>query len=213
MKDALYSLLHGPVLKGITPSQIGAAFFVLFWLATLVAFVLARRRIARTAYLGFFLFALILPGLAGGHLWLWPFYTWHLWGGIQPRQAEYYELYVVDGSGQRFLYDRKAIPPILDTQMHDLARRLLQLPPGESADELTTFLLQKANARRSLLLAGDPRPPFPAFPSRQLSRGWDAELLAHAGPFDRVLARRMFCTFSPDARQVDVVLVEERLFP
>lgn len=213
MKEILYAWLHSPLLNGITPSRFGACFFLLFWLATLVAFFLGRRRWVRRVYLAMFLLCLLLPGLAGGHFWLWPFYTWHLWGGLQPHQAEYFELHVVDEAGQRFLYDRTAIAPVLDTQMHDLARRLLQRPAGATGDELTVFLLQKANARRDLLLRGDDRRVVPAFPARQFRHGWDRDAMLRARPFVRVLARRMFCTFRADAREVEVVLVEERLFP
>jgi hypothetical protein len=213
MKKTLEIILRSPFLESFTPSQIGAVFFILFWLVTLAAVLMASRPIILRTYLALFFVLLILPGLAGQTYWLWPFQTWHLWGGIQARQAEFHELYVVDSRGHRYLYDRTAIPPLLNTQVHHLARELLKLPRGASADALTAFLLSHANARRAELLAGSRSAIMPTYPLRQFGRAWDAVILNDSGAFDHLLARRVSYAFKDEGRAIIAAPIEERLFP
>ena len=96
MADFLHQLLSR---SGWPPSAYGAFFFLSFWLTTLAAFVLAHRPQVRRVYLIIFFTCLLIPGLVGRTYWLWPFQTWHLWGGIQPRSGLFHELWLEDPDG------------------------------------------------------------------------------------------------------------------
>lgn len=216
--------------------MLGATFFLTFAVATAVALAWPRSVVLRRLYLVGFFAALLVPGLLGGRYWLWPFQTWHLWGGLQPREGTFEELLLADAAGTIYLYDRRAVAPLLDTQVHWLARHLLVAPtppsaaspilpadsalPGEAAAEadrrareLAHFLLARANWLRTALRAGERLPPMLAFPAREHGRQWSPQEVAGAQPFVRVIARRVHFRFA-DARQAATTTVlVERSFP
>ncbi len=206
-------VLRSDLLQAWTPAQLGAVFFIVFWALTLMALAVSARSIPRRLYLVLFFACLLLPGLAGKNYWLWPFQTWHLWGGIQPDRGEFYELYVVDAQGGRLLYDRHAIPPVLNTQVHYLARKLLDQPDRPEAQELTAFLPQRAQAYRKRVESEVAPFRFPPFPTRQFGRAWRAEELNTHGPFVGVVARRVGYHIPDRGRPPVTLVVTERQFP
>lgn len=206
-------LLRSDLLQAWTPAQLGTLFFVVFWALTLLTMAVSARSMSRRLYLVLFFGCLLLPGLAGKNYWLWPFQTWHLWGGIQPDRGEFYELYVVDAQGRRLLYDRHAIPPVLNTQVHYLARKLLNQPDRPEAQELTAFLLQRAQAYRQRVERPAVSLRFPPFPPRQFGRTWRAEELKAHGPFVGVVARRVGYHIPDQGRAPETSVVTERQFP
>lgn len=178
----------------------------------------------RRLYLTFFFIALAIPGLAGGHRWLWPFQSWHLWSGLQPQRGHFHEVLLQDAAGQLIIYDRRAIPPLLDTQVHLLAQRLVAAPSDDpGARELASFLLGHANQLRATHLGHLPKRPgaslltsilrLPAYPEREYGRRWSDAELAASGPFVAVVARRLSFDFGANGRDATTHVVEERSFP
>lgn len=196
----------------MTPSQLGAAFFIAFAIGTLWVFAHSARPWVRRLYLTGFFIALVLPGFAGKHYWLWPFQTWHLWGGLQPRQGEFQQLLLRDETGHLTLYDRRAIPPLLDTQVYLLARQLIAAPPEARTTELSSLLLDRANALRANLLAGTSDHHFLDYPERQYGRTWSHSELASSRPFVQIVARRVRFRFDATLLEATTELVEERSF-
>ena len=207
MMDRLHHLLDLP------PSTCGAIFFVAFWMLTLAAFVLARWPRARRVYLVLFFLCLLAPGLLGRTHWLWPFQTWHLWGGIQPRTGVYHDLWLVDARGELHLYDRRAIPPMLNTQVQELGARCFDPARVDQQAPLGEFLLRQANAFRDRQLATSNERLMPAFPMRQFGRAWTRDELRNTGAFRQLVARRYTYEFFNGGREVTVIPQGEFRWP
>lgn len=191
----------------------GLAFFVLFWLVTLLVFIFHTRPVVRRLYMILFLCILVITGLFGRFRWLWPFHDWHLWGGVRAYQGEFYELHVEDGAGNLLLYDYRSIPPKLPTQTQLLAGLLLRDDHPDHHVELTTFLLTKANQWREELESNASPLAVLSFPSREFGHRWTVEQIQPVDAFVRLRARRVGFVISPDGKDVEQSLLEERSFP
>ena len=206
--------LHQQLCRsGWPPSACGAFFFLTFWLITLGAFLLAHRPLVRRFFVVIFFTCLLIPGLVGRTYWLWPFQTWHLWGGIQPRAGLFHELWLEDARGELHLYDRRAIPPMLNTQVQELGARCFDPARIDQRAPLCEFLLRQANTFRDRHLADARRSALPHFPMRQYGRAWTRDELVSSGPFTRVRARRNSIAFSDGGRQVTVTTLVEFQWP
>ena len=196
----------------LTP-VVGAVFFSAFWVLTAVALAWHRHAAVRRAYLILFFLCLIAPGLLGHSRWLWPFFDWHLWGGLRSYRNTYVELMAGDARGNRLVFDSRAVRPLLPTQTHFLAGHFLGDANPDQKDELARFLIARANRRREELL--DPRTPsrFPSYPLREYGRSWTEADARAVGPFDRVYARRVAFVISADGQAVEQTLIEEKTFP
>lgn len=207
MPERMHHLLSSP------PATYGAIFFAAFWIITLVTFVLARRTRVRRAYLSLFFLCLLVPGLLGRIYWLWPFQTWHLWGGLQPRTGIYHDLWLEDARGELHLYDRRAIPPMLNTQVQELGARCFDPARLNQRAPLGDFLLRQANAFRDRQLAAPTMHLMPVFPMRQFGRAWTRDKLRNTGAFRQLVARRYVYEFSSGGREVTVIPQGEFRWP
>ena len=205
--------MYGWTLHAPDAAKAGFWFFVAFWLVTGAAVILAERPGVRRGYLVLFLVAMGVPGVAGHAYWLWPLQTWHLWGGVLPKQAEFFDLHVEDARGRRLLYDSRAVPPLLPTQVHLLAGTLLRDPSAAHRQELAAFLLERANAQRLQVLAGRGAPARLACPTREFGYTWTAAQLAPTDPFVRVVARHAVVTYADGGRRPAVGTVREVALP
>lgn len=119
-------------------------FFLLFWILTLVAIVL-RHRWVRNCYLVFFFVSMLTVGLVFTKT-VWPFYHWHVWGRVLPKQKDYFEVWLEDDRGRQVVYDVQAAPP-LTTALLNLffAPRMQLLASRGESDGMALWLLAKAN--------------------------------------------------------------------
>jgi len=123
------------------PWFLSEGFFILFWIITLVAFLVPKACVRRT-YLAFFFGSMFAVGLIGMPLVAWPFHHWHLWARILPANVEIFEVGLEDESGNLWAYDSRAARPLVSEV---LRRRFAQeMFAGKNGEMVAQWLLAKA---------------------------------------------------------------------
>ena len=187
-----------------------------FWTGTAIAFLRPTPRLRR-AWCAMFLVMLVGSGLTTTVIW--PFFPWNLWDRIEPDSLDYHELWIVDASGVEWLYDARAVPPVLPTVVHIQFGKMIFEQPSH-ARPLADWLLARARQ-----LQADPstiRPTWwivnpgllPVGPAaRETLFGWSTA--AGAGPDTPVelVVRKRRAFFSPDPSEERTETLGERRLP
>jgi len=145
ISESLYALLTS--VGNLPLSRAWAHFlrddyFVVFWLLTLVAFVV-RQSWLRCLYVLFFFGSMFGIGLLGMSLVAWPFHHWHLWARMLPEKFTFYEVGVEDVSGNVFLYDCLAARPLVPAILR--RRFAAQMLDASHGEVMAQWLLERAN--------------------------------------------------------------------
>lgn len=180
----------------LRPFPLSAAFLA----GVALGFVFAHRRAVRLGVVAAMLPLAAAAGLSGR--FVWPFFNWHLYPALAPRERTFHQLRAVDDRGREFAYDARAAPPALSTPIRRIAGRIPSLDP-ERADALGAFLLAEAESYRRRLASGGMRWwRALRFPRHQLGVSWAAASAPPDRPLVGLRVVRIAAELSPDARAV-----------
>lgn len=186
-----------------------------FWSVAAAGFVQPTPRM-RGLFLACFFGLLVASGLT--HVSAWPFFTWDMWHRVESSTADWWELSLVDSTGEEWRYDFAAVPPAGAPALETKCGRLLLEEPGRAPD-VAQWLLERARLLRDS--PGEIRPQWwstdlgflPVGPApRESWPSWSRDA-ARPGEFIALVARKRRVHFSQGDVPARDETVEEKRFP
>jgi hypothetical protein len=157
-----------------------ALVFVFSILYTLFAVRRADDPRVRKSYLAMFFLGLLAVNLVPLSPVL-PFSHLHKYTEASSNPTTYYQIYVVDESGDELRYDGDAAPPA--GTLIGFGRGIATEYSEPKAESTAEYLLDHAITYRQRIRAGRGIEPYLDFPPHALGYGWDRETLAEHGEF------------------------------
>lgn len=193
-----------PYLGVVVP----AVFFGFFVVAGVAIFWGRNRYVSRT-YLVWFFTILLVVNVAISVIPI-PFVHWHKFSDPRPQEQTRYMLRVADADGDEIRYDNKATWNVGGANRATIRAKFRGEFDAEQKRVVSSYLLQRANDRRTRLQ----RPPwvrFLKFPPHGTGSTWTRENLAEFGPFVSISMYRVEVVTSEDGREI-VSSSEDRVF-
>lgn len=176
------------------------AFFLGFFVATLVALVFHRNQLVRSTYVAGF-FALLLVVNLAIPVHLVPIMHWHKFSEPYPEELVWHQVRLVDEDGQEIIYDDKGTMGVDGVRMERLQRWMRTEYSDQRNCEVVRWLLERAEAYRDRVLD---RPVYRwlRFPPHGLNDQWTREDLHGYGEFVGIRIYEQQVVTSADGQEV-----------
>ncbi|WP_293033411.1 hypothetical protein [Natronococcus sp.] len=178
------------------------AVYVLFFLGTLGVLAFASRRYARKVWLAGFFATLLVVTLVG--MPLLPVVDMHKFAQPSAEEETYYEVRVVDASGEELRFDDRATPPTTGTRTSTVAGQMADEYTDEQRLEMGEFYLENAREHRQMVESGDRSVTDRLQPPRYVDdRAWTATELEEHEPFEAIRIYERTVVYSDDNTAVE----------
>lgn len=176
-------------------------FFVGFFVATLVAFVLHRVRFVRSTYVAGF-FALLLVVNLAVPVHALPLVHWHKFSEPRAQELVWHEVRVVDSNDRELVYDDRATLGVDGVTMEDLQREMRTEYTHRKNCEVSRWLLERARLHRDRMTTQSPL-DWLRFPPHGLNNQWTAEDLQGYDAFVGLRIYELRVVTSADGSEVN----------
>ncbi|WP_394740122.1 hypothetical protein [Natronococcus roseus] len=176
--------------------------YVLFFLGTLGILAVARRRYAREVWLAGFFTTLLAVTLVG--MPLLPVVDMHKFAQPSEEEETYYEIRMVDASGEELRVDDRATPPVTGTRTSTVGGQLADEYTDEQRLEMGEFYLENVREHRQTVEAGERSVTDRLQPPRYVDdRAWTAAELEEYEAFEAIRIYEHTVVYSDDNTAVD----------
>lgn len=174
--------------------------FSCFFLAAAIAVRYNENKQVRTGFLAIFITFIIVSGLTG--LYVWPFFSFHLFESPGSEQITFHELRVADGEGQEIRYDARAAPPIVGSISRRYSNAMVgaeRFSTNETLVQACYFLSQAREYREQI---DNEEQKVSITPRHQRDFRWTAERLNGFNELDRIRIYSVEATIATDGSRV-----------
>lgn len=173
-----------------------------FFLGTLGILAFARRRYAREVWLAGFFTTLLVVTLVG--MPLLPVVDMHKFAHPSEEEETYYEIRIVDASGEELRFDDRATPPTTGTRTSTVAGQMADEYTHEQRLEMGEFYLTNAREHRQAVESGDRSVTDRLQPPRYVDdRAWTAAELEAYEAFEAIRIYERTVIYSDDNTAVE----------
>lgn len=178
--------------------------YVSFFLGTLGVLAFARHHVARGVWLAGFFTTLLAVTAVGTPLL--PVVDMHKFSNPPGKKLTYYDVRVVDRSGNEIALDERAVPPMTGSHMSGVGERIVNSYTDAERIEMGEFYISNAREYRHEVQSGETSVAEHIDPPRYTAdQKWTASELDQYDRFESIRVYERTVTFSDDNSNVESI--------